>query len=407
MKSSHYCWYILSLATATHIFAVAMPMMCMPVLFSEIAGDLNLNLVQIGTVWGAGYLAGAISGLGGGLIGDRYGTKRTLITTCLLGGITGALRGIATSFIGLSTTVFFFGFMTTTISLNAHKVAGEQFSRHRLGIANGILSAGMGIGFMLGSMISATVLSPLLGGWRNVLFLYGSISILFGFLWFLPGREPDQLETTPSPTVIPFRQALVKVLPMKNVWLIALVRMFFTAATVGYAGYLPLFLRGVGWTAVSADGALAAATGVSTIGVIALTLLSDKLGLRKVVLIATALVVTTGIGLLSVLHNMMVWLIVVLVGFVREGFVATTITTTMETRGVGSQYAGTALGITVAFMNLGGFFGPPLGNSLATINAGLPFAFWAAMGIITLLVILFVEETGQRKGGLTSTNQVT
>jgi len=36
----------------THTVAVAMPVMCMPVLFQEISEDLGLSLVQIGSIWG-------------------------------------------------------------------------------------------------------------------------------------------------------------------------------------------------------------------------------------------------------------------------------------------------------------------------------------------------------------------
>ena len=45
---SRYRWYVLGLAALTYTFAVAMPRMCMPVLFKEISIDLDLSLVQIG-----------------------------------------------------------------------------------------------------------------------------------------------------------------------------------------------------------------------------------------------------------------------------------------------------------------------------------------------------------------------
>ena len=41
---------------------------------------------------------------------------------------------------------------------------------------------GMGLGFLLGSFLAATFLSPLLGGWRNVLLLYGGVSVVFSLL---------------------------------------------------------------------------------------------------------------------------------------------------------------------------------------------------------------------------------
>ncbi len=402
---SQYRWYILTLATATHIFVVAMPRMCMPVLFSEIADELGLNLVQIGTVWGMSSLAGVLIGLGGGLIGDWYGTKRTLTLTCLVAGIIGALRGFADSFTWLSVTMFFFGFVTTTTSLSVHKAAGEWFSGRHLGIANGVLAAGMGSGFMLGSMISATVLSPLLGGWRNVLFLYGAISLVISLLWSLSRHAPRPARATHPQDTVPLRQALSRVFRIRNVWLLALIRMCFSGGTQGFAGYLPLYLRGQNWPAASADGALAAYTGASMVGVIPLSLLSDRLGLRKQILLVTVLVITAGIGLLSTIDGTLVWPLVIVAGLLREGTVAITITMVMETEGVGGKYAGTALGITVTLMNLGGFIAPPLGNALAGINPGLPFAFWAAMVMAAFVVLLFVAETGRRRSGLTNKNE--
>ena len=51
-SGSNYRWYILALSALTHALSVAVPWMCMPVLFEEISKDLDLNIVQIGTVWG-------------------------------------------------------------------------------------------------------------------------------------------------------------------------------------------------------------------------------------------------------------------------------------------------------------------------------------------------------------------
>lgn len=395
---SKYKWYILTLAALTHVFVCAMPRMCLPVLFSEISEDLGLNLVQIGTIWGMGSLAGILTGLAGGLIGDRYGVKRTLSVSCLLAGGVGALRGLSGGFTGLAVTSFFFGFLRSTISINVHKAAGEWFPRQQLGVANGILAMGIGVGFMLGSMISATVLSPWLGGWENVLYLYGAVSIVISFLWFLSRSEPRRVEATRSDSTVLLRQALSRVVRIKNVWLIALVRLFFAGSTMAIVGYLPLYLRETGWAAASADGALAALTGASIVGVVPLSILSDRLGLRKAVLYPVLLMTIVGVGLLTVVDGTMVWLLVILVGVFREGCVAVLITMVMEDKKVGAAYAGTAIGVTVTLMYLGGFLAPLLGNSLAGIAPGLPFAFWAAMVVAALLVLRFVEETGHSKG---------
>ena len=41
---------------------------------------------------------------------------------------------------------------------------------------------------------------------------------------------------------------------------------------------------------------------------------------------------------------------------------------------------------------LGSIVSPPLGNSLASINTGLPFTFWAALSAMALVTLVFVKR---------------
>ena len=63
--SIYYGWLIIALGGLTNIFAVGIPLMCMPVFFNEISKDLNLSLVQIGAAWGMGGLASVTHAAGG------------------------------------------------------------------------------------------------------------------------------------------------------------------------------------------------------------------------------------------------------------------------------------------------------------------------------------------------------
>jgi len=397
-NGSNYRWYILTLGALTHTFAVAMPMMSLPVLFKEISVELDLNLVQIGTVWGMIPLAGIFVVLIGGLLGDRFGVKRTLGTLCFLAGLAGALRGLSGSFISLAATMFLFGILNASIPINVHKVASIWFPGRHLGLANGILSLGMGLGLTAGAMISATILSPLLGGWRNVLLLYGVISIGISILWLLTRSELGQVESPSGYAgTVRFRQALSRVVRIRGVWFLGLIMLGQMACTTGMIGYLPLYLRGIGWTAASADGALAASNSASMMVAIPMVLLSDKLGSRKTILLAAMLITAIGVGLLSVVGGAMVWVSVIIASIARDGFMAVNITMITETEGVGAVYAGTALGLAMTLSRVGGIISPPVGNSLADINPGLPFIFWAALAATALFGFHFVKETGRRQ----------
>jgi MFS family permease len=126
-SETNYRWYVLALAALTGTLTVAMPNMCLPVLFEEIAEDLGLSLVQVGLVWGIGALAGISTGLVGGAIGDRFGARRTLTVACLLVGPAGALRGLSNDLITLAGAVFLFGLMTPMVMMSITKTCGIWF----------------------------------------------------------------------------------------------------------------------------------------------------------------------------------------------------------------------------------------------------------------------------------------
>lgn len=397
-RQSSYRWYILALTAVSGALVASVPFSCMPVLFQEISEDLNLSLVQIGTVWGIASLAGVFFSLIGGVLGDKFGVKLILPVSCILAGITGALRGLSTSFITLAATVFINGIVRLIVPINLTKTVGMWFKGQNLGLAMGISAVGMGFGLMLGPMISATILSPWLGGWRNVMYLYGAVAVVVGIIWFFFGREPRQVDSMAGHYgAVPLRQALSRLIRLKALWLLGLTLMFRSSCIMGMTGYLPLYLREQGWAVASADGTLAAFYGISTLCVVPLSLLSDRLGSRKPILFTALIVTIICFGLLPVVDGNAIWALMLLSGIFMDGFMAITVTMLLETEGVGPVYSGMALGIVFTIAQFGSVLSPPLGNSLASINPGLPFVFWAALSGIAIVTLALSQETGWRR----------
>ena len=311
-----YKWYILALSALTHMLVVAIPAMSLPVLFSEIAGDLHLDIVQIGVIWGLGSLTGIVMSLLGGIIGDRIGAKRALIYFCALTGVVGALRGFASSYAMLAGTVVLAGLFPLMVPTNVHKTCGVWFTGKRLGLANAVVSAGMALGFMLGSLLGASVFSPLLGGWRNVLFVYGGLAVLVALVWSTTADGPEgrRIVKAVGPRR-PLAESLRHVAGVRNVWLLGLVMLGVGSCIQGGLGYLPLYLRGLGWEAATADSALATFHAASLLFTIPIALLSDRLGSRRQVLMVATLMIASGFGLLSVADGALVWGAVILAGW--------------------------------------------------------------------------------------------
>jgi len=346
-RPSRYRWYLLALTILIYSVITGLDRMCMPVLFKEISEDLNLSLVAIGGVWGADPLAGVFIDLPGGLLADRFGVKRTLTVLCILAAVFGALRGFSVNFLTMAATMFLFGLMAAATPSVVPKMTAEWFSSKQLGMVNAFINVGWSVGSMTATTLSATVISPAIGGWRNVMFLYAVPAMILGLLWLVTGREPARLEIKDRPPVSAplFRQSLAHVLHMKEVWIIGLINLTNWGANMGVVGYLPLYLRDLGWSAAAADNTITVIGGIAMIGAIPMVLIAERTSRRAVLALSLVSLAVT-IALVPLVSGAAIYVLITFGALMRSGTTALFTVMIFETKGVGSTYGGTAIGLT-------------------------------------------------------------
>jgi MFS family permease len=364
--------------------------MGMSVLFREISSELNLNLVQVGLIWGIGSLLAIFTCLLSGTFIDRFGAKRILMAGTILIGSTIAMRGLATDFGSLLAVVLLNGSLMPLVVTSASKISGIWFPRRQLALANGIFSIGLASGLLLGSLLSATVLSPLLGGWRPVMFLFGALAAALSIPWYFTKPAPDQSGEAATP--VPIREALSHIVRLKNIWLLGLAVMCLGGCIQGISGFLPIHLRGIGWSGAAADAASSLFILMSLIAILPVALLSTRLGSRRTTLLGTLLIMALGCGLLSATPGWVIFGGVVLAGMTRDSSMTLLLTMVIETEGVGPVYAGSATGLVMSFFYLGSLLSPPTGNWLAGIAPGLPFLFWAGLAVLGIASLSFIKS---------------
>ncbi|MDE2635710.1 MAG: MFS transporter [Chloroflexota bacterium] len=386
---SPYRWIILAMVTLSGFLVMGFPTTGLSALFSEIAASLELDLVQIGVIWGVGSVMGIFTALVGGSLIDQFGTRRTLITLCLATGVFGASRGFAFDFWSLFASSFFFGMVQPILPMNFVKLNREWFRSGQLGFASGVMSAGFATGLMLGARLSATVLSPLLGGWRAVLIFLGVCAIGLAILWAI-AHPPVERRRGARPEIRKIISNYRYVARFRELWVIAMAVFGVLGLMRGLGGYVPTYLREIGWDAASADTAMTVFFFCSLLGVVPISHLSDRLGNRRIVMAFGTSMMTIGCALMYFVGDSFwgVMLAMAVGGFCFDSFMALKGAATTEVEGLELALMGSALGFVGMLQNIGSSFVPPIGNTLSAFSLNLPFLLWAASGLFATLVLL-------------------
>ncbi len=384
---------MLALCALTPPFVVTLPTLSLPPMFETISQELNLTLVQMGSVWGIVSLAGIFFAIIGGTLGDRFGTRATLVTTCLLTGVLGLLRSLSVDFATLLITSLLYGFAQAIIPMMLFKVIRQWIADEQLGMASGVVSAGFAAGLMAGPLLSTSVIVPILGGWRQVLVFYGLVALAFSLLWFVIHPAEPEAEAETEHVSLGLGQRLRHIAGLRDIWILGIGGMGIMACFNGFTGYFPTYLKTIGWADLEADRALAAFFVTSLLFVVPLSMMSDRFRLRRGFLAVASLILGVGIGSLAFVEGGMILVVVALTGIVFDAFMAIYNASVLEVEGVGYLYAGTAMGFSRMIRSLGGTLSPPLGNSLAIYGPSMPFLFWGGMGLFAMLTFALVLKT--------------
>ncbi len=395
--NSSYRWVILAMVTLSGFLMMGFPTTGLSAMFSEVADSLELSLVQIGVIWGLGSAMAIFTAPLGGAFIDAFGTRRTLVLLSLATGLAGASRGFAVNYESLLLSSLFFGMVQPILPMSFVKLNREWFASRQLGFAQGVMSAGFATGLMLGSRLSATVLSPLLGGWRPVLILLGLCAIALGLLWAL-AHPPVERRRETGFDVGQILRSLRYASSFRELWVLALAVFGVLGLMRGLVGYVPTYLREIGWGVIEADSAITVFFFCSLIGVVPLSHLSDRLGNRRIVLAFGASMMTTGTLLMFLVGGNFwgVMLAMALAGFTFDSFMALKGAAMTEIDGLEIAFVGSALGFGNVLQNAGSTLIPPLGNALSTVALNTPFLLWAASGVFATLMLLSYRKRKKR-----------
>ncbi|MDD5082638.1 MAG: MFS transporter [Dehalococcoidales bacterium] len=408
IRPATYRWYVLLLSGLGSFFAVGLSWYCMAGLFYEIAQTTGWSMAQLFTAWGMIPLAAAVMSIPSGVLCDRYGTRLVCGVGIILAGVMGALRGLSGNFPVLVVTMALYGGVSALAAVNLPKAVATWFPPHQMGTAMSGYLFIAGAGSAVSLMVSGTVVSSLLGGWRQVTFLCGLLTVIIGIIWLFTIKE-RKIDTTDvalpnttggelsAPVTHPnIMTGFVSLFRLRDSWILSVVYFLFMGGWVGASGTLPFLLEEAGWSKFQANFVVSSVLWTYIAGSLIFPALSDKLGLRRIVFTVCTIISGTGMFLCFLLPSPWIWVAAVAWGLFAGG-VGLIVAVPMELPGVGIMRAGSLLGLIMASGYTGGFlfslFVPPLaGISLVLPGILCGFGGYALSGGLFLLV----TETGHR-----------
>jgi len=394
IKSNLSPWAVMVLMISVN-FTGLFSMLCMPPLFSEIITEISLSKAQMGSLMGVSMLAAIVFAPIGGMLSDRIGCRWTVGLGIFLAALAGGMRAVVDTPFMLITCMFCIGVGFNIMMPSIPKIFGLFFPPNRLAFVNGINLAGTGVGGAIATAASASLLSPLLGGWREVMIAVAIVYLLIGVLWIVIYMDPV-IETSIQEKKPSMLQNFKRVAKVKDVWLLTILMLFQTLGFLPLTAFLPISLeaRGIGHAGELSALVLVTMVIFNIIG----GRISDRIGRRKPILIFGTAV--TGLCILTFASLSGIPLILMLlISGVGAGAIAPVILTIpLEMKEIGPELAATAIGFILMFQAISGFLSPILTGKLIDMTGSylIGFVFMGSAVFLGALFAIPMKETAKK-----------
>ena len=198
--------------------------MALGALLPPIMQELALSYAEAGFLSTAFFYAYMAMQFPAGVLGDRFGRKRILITGLVLGALAAVATGFAGSFVALFLARLLIGISQGFLFSNDRVIIAATTPKGKMALGQGISFSGAGLGTTLGLLLAGAlgVIVP----WRSVFILFALPPLLAAVLIGRLVPEPPRHAGVADPAW-PFR----RVLRTRDFWLL------------GVTGVMPVYVQ--------------------------------------------------------------------------------------------------------------------------------------------------------------------
>jgi Sugar phosphate permease len=275
------------------MFSVALPF---------IGKNFSLSPIVMGFSTSAFFLGYAIMQIPGGMISDKFGSRKTVALGVLFWSIFSALTGVAGSLVSLILIRILFGLGEGIFPPGSWKMVSNWFSSKGRASANSMMLSSN----LVGPALAPIVFAPMIGviGWRPSFFILAIPGALIAAvaIWYLRDHPKDhpsitqaelkEISTGKDSTAMAKQEKIPvgKLLKFVPLWQLFFIWMTWDTTWWGFLSWLPTYLYSArGFTLIKTGLLTSLPYLVGLIGMVLAGYIADRLHNRKIVIIPALL----------------------------------------------------------------------------------------------------------------------
>lgn len=390
-RGIHYGWIVMIMGLLTTVGAHGFGRFAYSMINPSMIDGLGLSYTQVGNLAAGNFIGYLVLAIIGGFLAARLGPRIVISLSLALMGITMILTGMAKTYGFALSMRILTGIGNGGAFVPAMALGSIWFSAKKRGLATGIVTAGIGIGFALSGLIVPPILSAYGGeGWRYCWYYLGIIVLIlagvsYGFIRNRPedlglrqlGSEALEVKSEGEKAK---KLEWKKVYRIKSMWHLGAVYFLFGFSYVIYINFFATYLvKEIGWTHGEAGrlftflGILSIFCGLLWGGI------SDIIG-RKGGAALAYVTLAISYGVFALFRSSEAFY----VSAIFFGLTAWSIPTIMAAAAgdyVGPRLAPAGLGFITLFFGIGQAIGPAIGGFLADYEGSFALSFLLAMAV--------------------------
>jgi len=213
----------------------------------SIAKDFSISASLMGVIMSSFFLGYALMQLPGGLLADKFGTRKVLMVITFVWSLFTALTGAAWSPVSMILFRFFFGLGEGAFMATAVKAISEVYPRKERARANSVMMIAMGITVSMGPVLFTNLIA--VHGWRTLFYSIGVLGliviILYFFFFKIDNTRQDDSQIATQKVDDGETVSLSQFAKMPMMWSLALVYLCMSFVMWGLNSWVPTYLANV------------------------------------------------------------------------------------------------------------------------------------------------------------------